>query len=92
MTLVVQPIPPVASRYRSLKLLGRGGFSAVYLARDESLNRVVALKVMRGRYETSAWARSRLLFEAEVTAGSPPGGANRCTRAPARCQPRTVSS
>ena len=69
MTLVVQPIPPVPSRYRSLKLLGRGGFSAVYLARDEGLNRVVALKVMRGRYETSAWARSRLLFEAEVTAG-----------------------
>ncbi len=57
------------SRYRVLSLLGSGGLSAVYLARDEELSRDVALKVTRGPEGTSEWARTRLWFEAEITAG-----------------------
>lgn len=52
-----------------LSLLGCGGLSAVYLARDEELCRDVALKVMRGTEGSSEWARARLWFEAEITAG-----------------------
>ena len=61
--------PLATSRYRVLRPLARGGLSAVFLARDEELNRDVALKMMRGVRGKSSWGKSRLLFEAEVTAG-----------------------
>ncbi len=37
----------IGSRYKVVKLLGRGGMGAVYLCRDEELQRDVALKVIR---------------------------------------------
>ena len=41
------PIPASFGRYTVIRLLGRGGFGRVYLARDEELGRLVAIKVPR---------------------------------------------
>ena len=36
----------IKDRYELLKIVGAGGFSSVYLARDEQSNKVVAVKVL----------------------------------------------
>ena len=38
---------PVIEGYRDLELIGRGGFSVVYRARQVAFNRNVAIKVMQ---------------------------------------------
>lgn len=54
--------------FRVIELLGRGGMGEVYLARDESLQRLVALKVVSARSGSSVEARDRVLQEARTTA------------------------
>ena len=44
--LVLKPGELFEDRYELIELLGRGGFSAVFLARDRQLQREVALKVL----------------------------------------------
>jgi serine/threonine-protein kinase len=53
-------------RYRVLGLVGRGAMGVVYRGRDESLDRDVALKLIRGA--SDAEARARFLREARAAA------------------------
>jgi hypothetical protein len=65
--------PVVLGRYRLHRRLGTGGFATVWLARDERLERDVAVKVlprervMSGRFEREARAAARLSHPAIVT-------------------------
>ena len=54
--------------YRVLKQLGAGGMGQVFLAKDQRLNRLVAIKSLAGRWLASPTARPRLLREARAAA------------------------
>src|SRR5687767_1452761 len=56
------------ANYRILRLLGRGGMGAVYLAREEALERLVAIKVLRPDLESGAEAVERFRREARTAA------------------------
>lgn len=56
------------ARYRLERLLGAGGMGAVYLARDLSLDRQVAVKVISNDRAADATARRRLVREARAAA------------------------
>jgi formylglycine-generating enzyme required for sulfatase activity len=54
--------------YEVLQLLGRGGFGIVFRAFDDTLQRVVALKVMAPQLAATSPARKRFLREARSSA------------------------
>src|SRR5262249_38618408 len=54
--------------YEVLQVLGRGGFAIVLQAFDDTLQRVVALKVMAPQMAATSPARKRYLREARLTA------------------------
>ena len=54
--------------FKVIRLLGRGGFGEVYLARDVKLGRKVALKMIHPRHLGSAEWSAQFLFEARATA------------------------
>jgi tetratricopeptide (TPR) repeat protein len=65
------PGPPAGARvggYEVLGELGRGGMGVVYQARQAGLNRVVALKMIRGGPYAGSDAAARFRREAEVVA------------------------
>jgi serine/threonine-protein kinase len=52
--------------YRIVKTLGRGGMGEVFLARDDALNRRVAIKRIRSDSKVTPTLRQRLLREAQA--------------------------
>jgi eukaryotic-like serine/threonine-protein kinase len=54
--------------FEVMEVLGQGGFGIVYRALDESLQRVVAIKVLAPQLATTSPARKRFLREARATA------------------------
>ena len=46
----LEPGTVLAGRYQILQLIGRGGMGAVYKARDTELDRIVAVKLIRGEF------------------------------------------
>jgi len=58
---------PTIPGYSILEQLGRGGMGLVFLARQDTLNRVVALKLIRGR-AADALDRARFKLKAEAAA------------------------
>jgi WD40 repeat protein len=60
--------PGRLGHYEVLEVLGRGGFGIVFRAFDETLQRVVAIKVLSSQLATSSSARNRFLREARTAA------------------------
>src|SRR4051794_34495771 len=60
-------MPVFAERYRSVRRLGHGGTATVFLARDDRLERYVAIKRVHGA-EVTATTAKRLWREARIMA------------------------
>ena len=61
------PVPDRIGRYKIERKIGEGGMGIVYAARDERLDRTVALKTIRGEIDDTS--RKRLWREARAAAG-----------------------
>jgi serine/threonine-protein kinase len=74
LTTTLEPGQVLAQRYRVQRLLGKGGMGAVYLADDEVLSELVALKVISSAFaadETAMIARFRREAAAARKVSSP---------------------
>jgi serine/threonine protein kinase/tetratricopeptide (TPR) repeat protein len=64
----VDYVPPHI-RYHKVRDHAEGGLGIVFVARDEELNREVALKEIKPRYADNPASQARFLVEAEITGG-----------------------
>ncbi len=64
-----EPMPDRLGRYQVTKRLGKGGYGTVYLARDDELSRLVAIKVPRAGLLRSPKQVESFLAEARIAAG-----------------------
>src|SRR5215471_1870208 len=62
------PAPTHVGRYRIEKILGQGGFGLVYLAHDDQLQRLVAIKVPHRKHVDRPEAAEAYLTEARTVA------------------------
>jgi hypothetical protein len=63
-----EPLPKTIGVYTVVALIGQGGMGRVYLARDEHLNRTVAIKVMHPAKAGDPSARRRFIRESRAAA------------------------
>ena len=61
-------IEAIGDDYEVVRLIGRGGMGAVYLARDRALERLVAIKVLPPGSATDAGVLQRFRREARIVA------------------------
>jgi serine/threonine-protein kinase len=60
------PMPESIGRFQLLEEVGEGAMSIVYKAYDPEINRVLAIKLLRGEYAADAEYRYRFLQEAKA--------------------------
>ena len=68
-THVHDQVSTVDRSFQILRPLARGGLGEVFVARDGSLNREVALKLIRASQADDPQSKARFLLEAEITGG-----------------------
>ncbi|MCI0638378.1 MAG: protein kinase [Gemmataceae bacterium] len=67
-TVFGEDYPDQFGTYQLMAPVGRGGFGEVFMARDEKLDRIVALKILAPALATNPTARRRFLREAKAAA------------------------
>ena len=68
MSLALAKGTVVAKRYEILDVIGEGGMGTVYRAKELTLDRIVALKVLKEKLATTTSGLKRFIAEAQTTA------------------------